>query len=276
VNNAYISSNFQLGPLGSLYPDIAFIMEGDSPCFLHIMQNGLNGGPLDHPEWGGWGGRYTLLDLTRQSMQYVDTTDFVVGKDNKTWASNHASIWRWRQAFQDEMSARVQWSILGGNGSSRAEGSHPPVVSVNGSCGSAPLEVDVQPGEVITLDASGTYDPDANITGKNELQFKWFHYWEITTLQGNRGEVPQLNFTLSGDRINGSVASTTLPVAELACAAPPGLWQPEGVQEVCQQYHVILEVTGSGVPPIRRYKRVILKVQPPPTTQRNSRKRDEL
>jgi hypothetical protein len=118
----------------------------------------------------------------------------------------------------------------------------------------------VQPGEVITLDASGTYDPDANITGKNELQFKWFHYWEITTLQGNRGEVPQLNFTLSGDRINGSVASTTLPVAELACAAPPGLWQPEGVQEVCQQYHVILEVTGSGVPPIRRYKRVILKV----------------
>ena len=105
-------------------------MEGDSPCFLHIMQNGLNGGPLDHPEWGGWGGRYALLDLTRQSMQYVDTTDFVVGMDNKTWASNHASIWRWRRAFQEEMSARVQWSILGGN-SSRAEGSHPPVVSVN-------------------------------------------------------------------------------------------------------------------------------------------------
>jgi hypothetical protein len=244
------------------------------------MQNGLNGGPLDHPEWGGWGGRYTLLDLTRQSMHYVDTTDFVVGKDNKTWASNHASIWRWREAFQEEMSARVRWSVLGGGNASssdaRAEGSHPPVVGVNGSCGSKPLEIDVQPGEVITLDASATYDPDAHLPNKKALQFKWFHYWEITTLQGNRGEVPQLNFTLSGDRANGSVASTTLPVAELACAAPPGLWQPEGVQEVCQQYHVILEVTGSGVPPIRRYKRVILKVQPPPTMQGKNRKRDEL
>lgn len=256
-------------------------MEGDSPCFLHVMQNGLNGGPLDHPEWGGWGGRYALLDLTRQSMHYVDTTDFVVGMDNKTWASNHASIWRWRRAFQEEMSARVQWSILGGGGNSSSDdgrdaGSHPPVVSVNGSCGSKPLEIEVQPGEVVTLDASATYDPDANVTGKNELRFRWFHYWEITTLQGNRGEVPQLNFTLSGEGIEGRVASTTLPVAELACAAPPGLWQPEGVQEVCQQYHVILEVTGSGVPPIRRYKRVILKVQPPPTTQGNDRKRDEL
>lgn len=273
VNNAYVKKNFQIGPLGSLYPDIAFIMEGDSPCFLHTMQNGLNGGPVDHPEWGGWGGRYALLDLTRQTMHYVDTTDFVVGKDNKTWASNHATIWRWRQAFQDEMSARVQWSVLGNSSSA---GSHPPVVSVNGSCGSKPLEVDVEPGQVVTLDASGSYDPDANVTGKNELQFKWFHYWEITTLQGNRGEVPQLNFTLSGNKINGSVASTTLPISELACAAPPGLWQPEGVQEICQQYHVILEVTGSGTPPIRRYKRVILKVQPPAVPEGTRRKRDEL
>jgi hypothetical protein len=128
---------------------------------------------------------------------------------------------------------------------------------------------------MVTLDASGTYDPDANLTGKNALQFKWFHYWEITTLQGNRGEVPQLNFTLSGD-VHGSVATTTLPVADLACAAPPGLWQPEGVQEICQQYHVILEVTGSGTTPVRRYKRVILKVQPPPVVSVRNAKRDEL
>jgi hypothetical protein len=107
------------------------------------------------------------------------------------------------------------------------------------------------------------------------LQFKWFHYWEITTLQGNRGEVPQLNFALSGDRL-GSVATTTLPVADLACAAPPGLWQPEGIQEICQQYHVILEVTGSGTPPIRRYKRVILKVQPSLVSSASNAKRDEL
>jgi hypothetical protein len=48
------------------------------------------------------------------------------------------------------------------------------------------------------------------------------------------------------------------------------------VQEICQRYHVELEVTGSGTPPFRRYKRVILKVQPPPVTEGKSRKRDEL
>jgi hypothetical protein len=46
------------------------------------------------------------------------------------------------------------------------------------------------------------------------------------------------------------------------------------VQEICQRYHVELEVTGSGT--FRRYKRVILKVQPPPVTEGKSRKRDEL
>ena len=94
-------------------------------------------------------------------------------------------------------------------------------------------------------------------------------------MQGNRGEVPQLDFTLSGD-VHGSVATTTLPIADLACAAPPGLWQPEGIQDICQQYHVILEVIGSGTPPIRRYKRVILKVQPPPVVSARNVKRDEL
>lgn len=273
MNNAYVRKNFQIGPLGSLYPDIAFIMEGDSPCILHTMQNGLNGGPLDYPEWGGWGGRYALLDLTRQTMHYADTSDFVTGKDNATWISNHATIWRWRQAFQDEMGARVQWSVLGRNES--GAGSHPPVVSVNGSCGSEPLELEVEPGQTISLDASGTYDPDSNVTGKNELRFEWFHYWEITSLQGNPSEVPRLNFTR--EQGDGRVVSTTLPVAELACAAPPGLWQPHGVQEVCQQYHVILEVTGSGTPPIRRYKRVIFKVQPPEHAKKAKRmRRDEL
>lgn len=58
VTQEYVSKNFQIGPLGSHYPDIAFIMEGDSPSLMHTMQNGLNGGPFDHPEWGGWGGRY--------------------------------------------------------------------------------------------------------------------------------------------------------------------------------------------------------------------------
>ena len=63
VDQAYIAKHFQVGPLGSHYPDIAYIREGDSPSFMYTMMNGLNGGPYDHPEWGGWGGRYLLQDL---------------------------------------------------------------------------------------------------------------------------------------------------------------------------------------------------------------------
>lgn len=119
-------------------------------------------------------------------------------------------------------------------------------------------------------------DPDANITGKNPLQYSWFMYREISATQSNTAsEVPQLNFTLSSD---GRIAQTRLPAVDQACAAVTALQNENaGVQESCQQYHVILEVTGSGSPPIRRYKRVILKVQPPSSSDmRKMRKRDEL
>ncbi|KAK4506637.1 hypothetical protein PRZ48_000369 [Zasmidium cellare] len=271
VSPEYIARHFQIGPLGSHYPDVAYIMEGDSPSLMHTMNNGLNGGPFDFPEWGGWGGRYILIDPSRQTMVYSDTTDVVVGKDNNTYKSNHATIWRWRQAFQDEMSARIQWTIQ----SNYSAGSHPPVVSVNGSCGSAPYLVDVDPEQEITLDGSATYDPDSNITGRNPLQYKWYQYRDVSASQSNVESVPQLNFTLSDD---GRIATTKLPTAELACAAVEAVQnQGLGVQESCQQYHVILEVTGSGSPPIRRYKRTILKVRPPTEDMTSAKsKRDEL
>ena len=33
-----------------------FIMEGDTPSFLGLIDNGLNA--YRRPDWGGWGGRY--------------------------------------------------------------------------------------------------------------------------------------------------------------------------------------------------------------------------
>ncbi|RMY80313.1 hypothetical protein D0862_12796 [Hortaea werneckii] len=291
VDQEYISTHFQIGPLGSHYPDIAYIMEGDSPSLMHTMMNGLNGGPYGRylPRLSGSGKTNSFVQInqvgvdgvadilcstcdTRQTMVYSDARDSVKGMINKnqTYTSSQATIWRWRQAYQDEMSARIQWSILG----NYSAGSHPPAVSVNGSCDSSPLVVEVSPEQVITMDASHTYDPDANLTGKNDLQFNWFQYREISATQSNTAsEVPQLNFTLSS---GGRIAKTTLPSAIDACAAVEAEQnQGAGIQETCQQYHVILEVTGSGTPPIRRYKRVILKVQPPSSTSKNAA-RDEL
>ena len=52
------------GPLGALYPTRTWtapnphsaIKEGDTPSWLYFLANGLN--VPDHPEWGGWGGRF--------------------------------------------------------------------------------------------------------------------------------------------------------------------------------------------------------------------------
>ena len=44
------------GALGTEYPDVEYLMEGDSPSFLQLIPNGLN--DPEHPNYGGWGGRY--------------------------------------------------------------------------------------------------------------------------------------------------------------------------------------------------------------------------
>jgi len=59
VTNEWLDQNIrQKGPLGAQYPKWEFLMEGDTPSFLNLMGNGL--ADPEHPDWGGWGGRYEL------------------------------------------------------------------------------------------------------------------------------------------------------------------------------------------------------------------------
>ena len=49
-------------------------MEGDTPTFLSLIPNGMNS--PEHPDWGGWGGRYELYlprieNLTQRDSQAV-------------------------------------------------------------------------------------------------------------------------------------------------------------------------------------------------------------
>ena len=48
ISSPWLKENIQqIGPLGSVYPDKKFVMEGDTPTFLYLMQNGL--GSPEHP-----------------------------------------------------------------------------------------------------------------------------------------------------------------------------------------------------------------------------------
>lgn len=246
VSKIYIEKNFQRGILGSKYPDVAYIMEGDSPSLLYTMQNGLN--VPEHPEYGSWGGRYTLADISGRSRQYSDTVDHVVGKSNMTYVSNHATIWRWRSAYQNEMAARIQWSVS----ADYTAAVHPPRVSVNGSCGYAPLELSVSPSQEVILDVTASFNPDTN--GTEGLSFEWMHYREVTNAEAapnwSLADSPLLNFTCIDAECRS--VSTVLPNVTLACGEGADLTSG------CQNYHVILSVTNAGNTPMTRYKRVFL------------------
>ena len=126
-----------------------FIMEGDTPSFLGLIDNGLNA--YRRPDWGGWGGRYVYRQPYGEThaiwtqggdeFKRVDSRDTVIGVDGKEHTSDQATIWRWREAFQNDFAARMTWTVA-----DFAHANHNPVAVVNGQGGTAPLEMDVHVG----------------------------------------------------------------------------------------------------------------------------------
>ncbi|EKG16027.1 hypothetical protein MPH_06721 [Macrophomina phaseolina MS6] len=198
VTNEWLQQNIRLGALGSHYLNWSYIMEGDTPSFLGILPNGLNA--PEHPEWGGWGGRYILADSSGETNTYSDASDFAIGQNNDTFFSKYASIWRWRQAFQYDFAARMQWSVS----ADASEANHHPVAVLNGTCGLGALELSYTLGGSVVVDASESWDPD-----NDDLSFDWFHYREPSMrLEGDIPRVsPNVTFTPLDER--GSVVEIT-------------------------------------------------------------------
>ncbi len=135
VDNPWLEKNIRSkGPLGAEYPAAKFLMEGDTPTFLYLIDNGL--GSPEHPDWGSWGGRYEFYTpRLRKWFQepetrpfWSDAEDEVLGVDGEWHQSNKATIWRWRSAYQNDFAARMDWTIK-----PYAEANHPPVAKA-GAC----------------------------------------------------------------------------------------------------------------------------------------------
>lgn len=252
MTKEWLKTHIQIGPLGSCYPDYMFIPEGDTPTFLYLIQNGL--GVPEQPSYGSWGGRYQLVcdphsGHAQASRQYSDAADTVVGKDGRTgYTSNQATIWRWRDAFQNDFAARMRWTVTPEFGEAR----HHPVVCVNGELGTAPVEVEVEAGSVVTLDARGTYSPDER-DGEASLRFRWWQYHEPSATQWFvRFEVGQLDIKQIGD--DPRVVEVVVPGPETCCVE---LLTRKAVARG-QVLHLILEVTGGGESPLTSYRRVLV------------------
>ena len=250
VTRDWLKEHIQIGPLGKVYPTYAFLMEGDTPTFLYLIQNGL--GCPEHPHWGSWGGRYSLVDLGGAAKHYGDATDKVTGKDGRKYRSNHATIWRWRDHYQDSFSARMQWTLT----NDRTKANHAPVVIVNDASPSPePLLLEAEAGTQITLDASKSYDPDGD-----QLTFKWFQYKEPTSSQSPvHWIVPDIEIEATSHDGPHTVAKITLPPPEV-CAVNIVTGQ---ALEKGMVLHFILQVTDNGTPPLTTYKRVVVQATNP-------------
>ncbi|WP_371416684.1 nucleoside hydrolase-like domain-containing protein [Sphingosinicella sp. BN140058] len=224
VTNGWLAAHIRKGPLGSLYPPHQFIMEGDTPSFLSLIPNGLNN--PERPDHGGWGGRYVRSDLA--AGHYGDAVDTFTAADGTRYASNQATIFRWRDAFQRDFAARVQWSIT----AKVEDANHAPNLVVNAQAGQRPLTIAGRSGDRILLDAAGSSDPDGNV-----LAYRWWHYAE-----------PSGGFRPPTIALHGSASAK-------ADFIIPKVDAPTDI-------HVILEVTDNGVPALTRYRRVIVAARP--------------
>jgi hypothetical protein len=249
VTNEWLDANIRgKGPLGRKYPKFMFIMEGDTPSFLGLIDNGLNA--FRRPDWGGWGGRYVYRQPYGEThaiwtqggdeFKRVDSRDTVQGIDGKVHASDQATIWRWREAFQNDFAARMMWTVA-----DFSHANHNPIAIVNGQRGTAPLEIDLAAGQSVTLDGGESTDPDGE-----PIHYRWFHYAEAGLADGNLAAI-----TLAG--------AETARVTVKADAACRPFWLPMIPCKGDGVAHVILAVTDEGSPRLTSYRRVILHVRAP-------------
>lgn len=242
----YILENH--GPLCSLYKahkkgDAGFVdgdfrSEGDSPAFMHEIITGLRN--LDHPGWGGWGGRYVLVrnntwldPVPDKNYKYPEGRWYgsngwgrVSSKKGNTAEtdSNHRAyfkpIWRWTPAFQNDFAARADWCVK-----SFAAANHPPVVQLK-----TDLDITAKPGDKINLSAKGTTDPDAD-----KLNFYWWQYEEADAYNGtikiNNAKMETASFKVPFDAVKG------------------------------ETIHIVCEVTDNGIPQLTRYQRVVVTIK---------------
>lgn len=207
-----------------LYPAPTLCMEGDTPSYLGLIPNGL--GDMEHPDWGGWGGRYEFylpqkVPIFGKKERYpiwTNANDTVPDGRGGFVTGNHATIWRWREAVQNDFLARLRWTEV----SEFEKAVHAPVVRL-----ATPSVSEAKAGARVTMSAKGTYDPNGL-----PLKYHWFYYKEAGNYAG----------TIWIDDCDKEEASLVVP--DRACTL-----------------HVVLEVTNEGTPEVTRYARVILNVK---------------
>ncbi|MCL6259555.1 DUF1593 domain-containing protein [Aquiflexum sp. TKW24L] len=227
VDNPWLNANIKEnhGPLGANYLDVIYIMEGDTPSFFGLINNGL--GWYKSPTYGGWAGRYEWYQSYGEKAKIwtssINTQDEIILADGRKEASNQVTIWRWRKAYQHDFAARMDWNIT----HDFKKANHNPVVVLNGNQGKALAFGKVEKGKTVKLSAKGSMDPDGD-----QIRYKWWIYKEAG------------GYTRDLELFDPHAMDIEFVMPELG----------EG-----QTLHIILEVEDSGSPSLVSYRRVVLE-----------------
>lgn len=200
------------GNLGNEYPKYKYGVEGDTPAFLHLLPIGLNDPNV--PTHGGWGGYFDWgLGEDKETSCY---TNF----DKPTYDQCRKLEEHFYAATFNNFAARMDWAKDG-------TGNRNPVVKIDEDLTLKILTKTPKAGERVTLDASGSFDPD-----HNNLSFIWWVLSDAGTYKqavGIRGR-------------DQSKATLDVPVNSAG-----------------KTIHVICEVTDDGSPSLTSYRRVIFE-----------------
>lgn len=231
------------GALGSEYPNYLWGVEGDTPTFLNIMPNGLN--DAEDPTQASWAGfhvRGICPDLKTEAWN--------------SWQEpvRSISVAFKERFYPDELNdfmARMQWADEG-------KGNTNPHIRLTASVndespvkideGLAPVHITANPGSVVCLDATPSYDDEGD-----QLSFFWWQQEQAGTeiIGSYKDEGGDTRLILNGAQ----------QILAIDFQHEPSISIKIPLNAAGQSLHLICEVHDDGAFNLVSYRRIIIDVQ---------------
>ncbi|MFY0625800.1 MAG: DUF1593 domain-containing protein [Reichenbachiella sp.] len=250
------------GALGKIYPErrfhfwkdgtLGFMEGGGTIPWMGLVNKGLF--DINQPSWGGWGGRFSLnkvpdfwsrhkdIKADEQNVApfytYREVSDhWTDPQDESQYNNNYVPVWRWREAMYNDQIARMDWCVKPYD-----KANHHPIASFNEDKSDEIIRLNMSAGEVLSLDASSSIDPD-----NDELTYSWWIYEEAGTYAGK----------IKIDEPNDKKTQLTIPTGAGG-----------------KQIHLILEVKDENpIVALFDYKRIVIDVNEMPVKHESTQVR---